>query len=65
MNRTLGYSTALLASLAVLFTGIGNAVPQSRDVGPTVTLDHGIFVGLNDASTGTNKFLGIPFAKPP
>ncbi|KAI0699098.1 carotenoid ester lipase precursor [Cytidiella melzeri] len=38
------------------------AVPSPRSA-PTVTLDDGTFVGASSGST--NKFLGIPFAKPP
>ncbi len=51
---------------AVLFASTSNAAPQaSRRSTPTVTLDNGSFVGVNDILTGTNKFLGIPFAQPP
>lgn len=32
-------------------------------LGPTVQLDDGIFVGLN--SGPVNQFLGVPFARPP
>lgn len=37
----------------------------SRGAAPTVTLDNGTFTGVTDVATGTNKFLGIPFAQPP
>ena len=52
-----------IASLVALVT-VSFAAP-SRRAGPTVTLDQGIFNGANDVLTGTNKFLGIPFAQPP
>jgi hypothetical protein len=29
---------------------------------PQVTIDYGIFRGFNNASTGSDNFLGIPFA---
>ncbi|KAI0790998.1 carotenoid ester lipase precursor [Abortiporus biennis] len=38
------------------------AVPASRSISPSITLDKGTFEGVTDGVT--NKFLGIPFAKP-
>ena len=35
----------------------------NKRASPTVTLDNGTFIGKADGST--NKFLGIPFGKPP
>ncbi|KAF4617351.1 hypothetical protein D9613_005823 [Agrocybe pediades] len=49
----------ILLSLA-LYTAYAAAVPA---VGPTVKLDSGTFVGTSSGLT--QKFLGIPFAKPP
>ncbi|KAI0763529.1 carotenoid ester lipase precursor [Trametes elegans] len=43
--------------------GIVLAAPSVPRSPPTVQLDQGTFVGTSDGST--NKFLGIPFAKPP
>lgn len=54
-----------------LFSAILSAIPSSaapnaaRQSAPTVTLDNGTFFGTTDASTGSNAFLGIPFAQPP
>jgi acetylcholinesterase len=39
------------------------AAPLERDIIPTVTLDNGTFVGLNQGTVF--KYLGIPFAQPP
>ncbi|KAK7688643.1 hypothetical protein QCA50_008181 [Cerrena zonata] len=53
-----------LVHFTLLALGIGSsyAVPSPRAI-PTVTLDKGVFSGVLDGNT--NKFLGIPFAKPP
>ncbi|EIN12169.1 carotenoid ester lipase precursor [Punctularia strigosozonata HHB-11173 SS5] len=47
----------------VLLVGVGKAAPLERDIVPTVTLDKGTFVGLNEGTV--YKYLGIPFAQPP
>ena len=67
MQLTRGISVFLGITQAVLLTAATNAATQKSPMfgGPTVTLDKGIFVGVNDLNTSTNKFLGIPFAKPP
>ena len=41
--------------------------PDQPDLpfGPTVVLDQGTFKGTSNLLAGTNKFLGIPFAKAP
>ena len=49
-------------ALLVLGVGLSYATPSPRAT-PTVTLDKGVFSGASDGNT--NKFLGIPFAKPP
>ncbi|KAI0793055.1 carotenoid ester lipase precursor [Irpex lacteus] len=48
-----------------LYAALWSAVlaAPARRAAPTVTLDNGTFVGA--ASGKVNKFLGIPFAKPP
>ncbi|KAI9063824.1 carotenoid ester lipase [Trametes sanguinea] len=33
--------------------------------GPTVKLDHATVLGITDSTTGTDQYLGIPFAQPP
>ena len=48
----------------LLFAALACAAP-SPQVAPSITLDQGTFVGASDSLTGTNKFLGIPFAQPP
>ncbi|KAI0699094.1 carotenoid ester lipase precursor [Cytidiella melzeri] len=48
--------------LFCVFWPVALAAPSPRSA-PTVTLDEGTFVGATSGST--NKFLGIPFAKPP
>ncbi|EIN12170.1 carotenoid ester lipase precursor [Punctularia strigosozonata HHB-11173 SS5] len=58
------HGTLLRAFTAiVLFVGVGNAVSLGRAVFPTVTLDKGTFVGLDEGAV--YKYLGIPFAQPP
>lgn len=32
---------------------------------PTATITNGTIIGSNDASTGVDKFLGVPYAEPP
>lgn len=54
-----------LCSLLVLIAGpilLASALPAARGP-PSVTLDQGTFVGV--PAGVANKFLGIPFAKPP
>ncbi|KAI0823990.1 carotenoid ester lipase precursor [Trametes gibbosa] len=43
--------------------GVAFAAPLEPRAAPTVQLDQGTFVGTSDGTT--NKFLGIPFGKPP
>jgi hypothetical protein len=38
---------------------------SSCSASPTVTIANGTVVGVEDADTGVQKFLGIPFAEPP
>ena len=54
-----------LLPLLSSFSGTAFAAPLdvNKRASPTLTLDNGTFVGKVDGST--NKFLGIPFAKPP
>ncbi|KAH9850188.1 carotenoid ester lipase precursor [Lenzites betulinus] len=52
-------SLCLLPALA----GVALAAPLDRRAAPTIQLDQGTFVGTSDGTT--NKFLGIPFGKPP
>ena len=51
---------AVLAVAA--FAPLSAAAPAARSP-PTVKLDQGTFTGVADGAA--NKFLGIPFAKPP
>ena len=53
-----------LALVALFALGISPSygVPSAGTV-PTVTLDEGVFYGESEGNI--NKFLGIPFAKPP
>ncbi|GJE92626.1 carotenoid ester lipase precursor [Phanerochaete sordida] len=55
----------MLPSLVLLSLALGRAMPSSAApaAAPSVTLDHGTFVGSVDGLA--NRFLGIPFAKPP
>ena len=39
------------------------AVPTAKRASPSIQLDGGTFVGTSDGTV--DKFLGIPFAKPP
>jgi len=39
------------------------ALASDETIGPKITLDNGVFTGKFAGLT--NKFLGIPFAKPP
>ena len=43
------------------------AIPSESllDTQPTVNIDNATVVGIADSATGTNSFLGIPFAHPP
>ena len=50
-------------SPCILFAA-ASALP-SRRTAPTVTLDQATFSGLANVLTGTDQFLGIPFARPP
>ena len=52
-----------LLALSVFVARLGCIVAAPTASGPTVTLDSGTFQGVTDGVT--NKFLGIPFAKPP
>ncbi len=51
-------------SLAALFP-LATAARAAEEVAPTVRLDDATFFGLYNNITGTNRFAGIPFAKPP
>ncbi|KAH9058058.1 carotenoid ester lipase precursor [Lactarius vividus] len=54
----------LRASLVIICAAIATASATIIDTtGPTVTLDRGTFMGTT--ADGLNKFLGIPFARPP
>ena len=53
---------ALLATICAAITA-GLASPTRHPTGPIVTLDGGTFTGTT--ANGTNRFLGIPFARPP
>lgn len=55
----------LQAAVVVFQFGAVAAAPtlDVENIAPTITLDRGIFTGVTDGTT--NKFLGIPFAKPP
>ena len=55
--RTLSLLSLLVSAAFAAPTDIEKRAP------PTVTLDQGTFTGAVDGST--NKFLGIPFGKPP
>lgn len=53
-----------LAVLPIVFSfPSGSARPDPTS--PTVTLDRGTFTGAQNGDGKSNKFLGIPFAKPP
>ncbi|KAH9891908.1 carotenoid ester lipase precursor [Cubamyces lactineus] len=49
--------------LLLALVGAALAIPLKTQSAPTVQLDQGTFIGTTDGTT--NKFLGIPFAKPP
>ncbi|KAH9060192.1 carotenoid ester lipase precursor [Lactarius vividus] len=55
----------LQASLLIVCAAIATilATPTTHATYPIVTLDKGTFIGTT--ANGVNKFLGIPFAKPP
>ena len=59
MGMTFCSILAILFALGIRFS---HAASASREI-PTVTLDKGVFYGASDGIT--NRFLGIPFAKPP
>ena len=61
------YRSWWLALLSATFPSITGSTAEEvvRQDAPTVTLDNGTFFGTIDASTGSNAFLGIPFAQPP
>ena len=50
---------AICAAAATVFAAYTPTPPTA----PTITLDKGLFTGAT--ANGINKFLGIPFAKPP
>jgi carboxylesterase type B len=50
----------LLPGLAALLLKVAFA-----SAAPTVTITNGTIIGVEDAASGTQKFLGIPFAEPP
>ncbi|KAL7280942.1 hypothetical protein ACG7TL_005891 [Trametes sanguinea] len=50
--QTLLYSAAIISNVS--------ATP-----GPTVKLDRATVLGITDSTTGTDQYLGIPFAQPP
>ena len=54
--------TLALVALFALGVSPSYGVPSAGTV-PTVTLDEGVFYGESEGNI--NKFLGIPFAKPP
>ena len=60
---TIAIMLLLLHIIAVLLAGHTALAAVISTTEPTVTLDSGTFVGTLDGTT--NKFLGIPFAKPP
>ncbi|KAI1788851.1 carotenoid ester lipase precursor [Ganoderma leucocontextum] len=43
--------------------GAAVAVPTAKRAVPSITLDDGTFIGISDGTV--DRFLGIPFAKPP
>ena len=57
----MNFPTLFQTVVVVLHVAAAVAAPTSSN--PTVTLDKGVFTGTTDGTT--NKFLGIPFAKPP
>ena len=66
MHNPLNYPVLLSILVGTVFVDtIRAAPPFARRSAPTVTLDNGTFIGTNDIITGSNKFLGIPFAQPP
>ena len=53
-----------LLCLTLIFLGICLLLPPVVSQPPvSVKLDNGTFVGVSQGAT--NKFLGVPFAKPP
>ena len=66
MHRGLGRAITTLVLQALLASGGQTLIgPTEGLIQPAVLLDHGTFIGARDLNTSTNKFLGIPFAKPP
>lgn len=55
------FSAVVFSTLLLVAQTVALGVPPSA--APTVQLDRGILTGV--AEGPTNKFLGIPFAKPP
>lgn len=71
-REELATSEMLSLPLSLFFAPLLSAViaapspsPGPRSLVPTIKLDNGTFTGTTDALTGTNRFLGIPFAQPP
>lgn len=52
--------SAFIIAAATLVAASAAKLPAKP---PTVTLDHGTFIGANNGTI--DSFLGIPFAKPP
>lgn len=42
---------------------VRSSAPDLQSISPTIVLDEGTFIGVGDGVI--NRFLGIPFAKPP
>ena len=55
-------SSSLLLAASIIQV-VFASLPVSSEDSPAVQLDNGTFVGTSDGSV--DKFLGIPFAKPP
>nr|VWO97518.1 Carboxylic ester hydrolase (EC [Ganoderma boninense] len=49
--------------LVPFVVGAAFAVPTTQNAAPSITLDHGTFMGISNGTV--DQFLGIPFAKPP
>ena len=52
-----------LLYLVPFLIGGAVALPAAKRAAPSIQLDKGTFVGSSDGTV--DKFLGIPFAKPP